>query len=95
MTAEWHTASAPGKFVVLGEHSVVYGKPALVLATDRRITCSVRRSSHFTVNGEHLDSYDQAAFYEGNECIWDGYFHESETRSAPYFDIIIDGINVL
>ncbi len=52
-------------------------------------------TSKWTVNGEHLDSYDQAAFYEGNECIWDGYFHESETRSAPYFDLIIDGINVL
>jgi len=62
MTAEWHTASAPGKFVVLGEHSVVYGKPALVLATDRRITCSVRRSSHFTVNGEHLDMSRQPHF---------------------------------
>ena len=49
----------------------------------------------WTVNGETLTSYDQAAFYEGNECIWDGYFHESETRSAPYFDILIDGINVL
>ena len=52
-------------------------------------------TENWTVNGEHLDSYDQAAFYEGNECIWDGYFHESETRSAPYFDLIIDGINVL
>ena len=48
----------------------------------------------WTVNGEHLESYDQAAFYEGNECIWDGFFHESETRSAPYFDIIIDGITI-
>ena len=25
----------------------------------------------------------------------DGYFHESEFRSAPYFDIQIDGINLL
>ncbi len=52
-------------------------------------------TENWTVNGEHLDTYDKAAFYEGNECIWDGYFHESETRSAPYFDLIIDGINVL
>ena len=27
-----------------------------------------------------------------NEAISGGYFHESEYRSAPYFDIIIDGI---
>ena len=51
--------------------------------------------STWTVNGETLESYDQVAYYEGNECIWDGYFHESETRSAPYFDIDIDGINLL
>ena len=51
-------------------------------------------TSTWTVNGETLTSYDKVAFYEGNECIWDGYFHESETRSAPYFDIIIDGISI-
>ena len=50
--------------------------------------------STWTVGGETLTSYDQVAFYEGNECIWDGYFHESETRSAPYFDIDIDGITL-
>ena len=50
--------------------------------------------STWTVNGETLTSYDQVAFYEGHECIWDGYFHESETRAAPYFDLIIDGITV-
>ena len=27
--------------------------------------------------------------------VSDGYFHESEVRSAPYFDIIIDGINAV
>lgn len=51
--------------------------------------------STWTVNGEHLESYDEVEYYEGNECIWDGYFHESETRSAPYFDIDIDGITLL
>ena len=51
-------------------------------------------TSTWTVNGETLSSYDQVAFFEGNECIWDGYFHESELRSAPCFDIIIDGITI-
>lgn len=62
MTSQWVTASAPGKFVVLGEHSVVYGKPAIVLATDRRIYCSVHRSRKFTVNGESLDLSRQPHF---------------------------------
>ena len=52
-------------------------------------------TAKWTVGGETLETYDKAAFYEGNECIWDGFFHESETRSAPYFDILIDGITVL
>ena len=49
-------------------------------------------TSKFTVGGEHLTSYDKTYGFEGNEMISDGYFHESELRSAPCFDIRIDGI---
>lgn len=35
------------------------------------------------------------AFVEGTKIVYDGYFHESEYRSAPYFDIQIDGIELL
>lgn len=54
----------------------------------------------FTVEGEQLESYmadvDTDADYEPDtEVISDGYFHESEYRSAPYFDLQIDGINLL
>lgn len=48
--------------------------------------------STFTVNGEHLTSYDKSYGFDGVELIWDGYFHESEVISAPLFDIRIDGI---
>ena len=57
-------------------------------------------TSTFTVEGATLDSYladveaDEAYEHE-TEAISDGYFHESEYRSAPYFDIQIDGINLL
>ncbi|MDO5861829.1 MAG: mevalonate kinase [Thermoplasmata archaeon] len=56
----WHTASAPGKFVILGEHSVVYGKPAVTLAVDLRMTVAVRRSGWNTMNGDRLDFRRQA-----------------------------------
>ncbi len=54
----------------------------------------------FTVNGETLTSYmadvdTDEAYTPDTEVIADGYFHESEFRSAPYFDVQIDGITLL
>ncbi len=54
-------------------------------------------TSTFTVNGENLTEYladvdDMGDFVPETNVIADGYFHESEYRSAPYFDIDIDGI---
>ena len=48
-------------------------------------------TSKFTVGGQKLTSY-KADVDTDYEAISGGYFHESELRSAPYFDIIIDGI---
>ena len=53
----------------------------------------------FTVKGEKLESYladvdDMGDFVGETEVVADGYFHESEYRSAPYFDIDIDGITI-
>lgn len=35
------------------------------------------------------------AFTPDTEVVFDGFFHESEFRSAPYFDIQLDGIELL
>jgi len=53
-----------------------------------------------TVGGAKLDSYmadvnTDAAYEKDTEVVFDGYFHESEFRSAPYFDVQIDGIELL
>ena len=53
-----------------------------------------------TKDGAKLESYmadvdTDAAFTPDTEVVADGYFHESEYRSAPYFDVQIDGIELL
>ena len=63
-------------------------------------TLHVFDASTFTVGGEALTSYladvdDMGDFAPETEVILDGYFHESEFRSAPYFDIDIDGITII
>ena len=63
-------------------------------------TLHVFDTSTFTVKGETLTSYmadvDTDADNAGDtEAISDGYFHESEYRSAPYFNVQIDGITLL
>ena len=51
------TTSAPGKMIVLGEHSVVYGKPAMALAIDRRFYCKVSLADGLYLNGKKVPSY--------------------------------------
>ena len=56
-----------------------------------------------TVDGKALDSYmadvdTDDAFTPDHEVVADGFFHESDDasfRSAPYFDVKIDGIELL
>ena len=57
-------------------------------------------TANFTVKGETLKSYmadvDTDAEFKGDtEVIKDGAFEESKYRSAPYFDLDIDGISVI
>ena len=54
----------------------------------------------FTVNGEKVESFmadvdTDADYTPDTEVIENGAFQESTKRSAPYFDLKIDGINLL
>ena len=56
--------------------------------------------STFTVGGQSLSSYQadvdtDPAYTPDTEVIENGAFQESKFRSAPYFDLRIDGINLL
>ena len=63
-------------------------------------TLHVFDTANFTVNGAALTSYmadvdSDPAYTPDTEVVADGYFQESAFRSAPYFDLTIDGINLL
>ena len=58
------------------------------------------KAGFITKDGEPITSceadVDTDPYYASDtEVVFDGYFHESEFRSAPYFDVIIDGIEML
>lgn len=58
------------------------------------------KDNFITVDGKKLDTYmadvdTDANFEKDTEAVKDGHFAESEFRSAPYFDVIIDGITNL
>ena len=63
------------------------------------VTDTLNKNAKVDANGK-LTSYmadvdTDAAYTPDTEVVKDGYFHESEYRSAPYFDIQIDGITLL
>ena len=43
-------ASAPGKVFLIGEHSIIYGKPAILAAVDRRIVAEVEQSDQIMIS---------------------------------------------
>lgn len=65
------------------------------------VTVTDKVNPNAKVDGDgHLTSYmadvdTDEAYAPDTEAVKDGYFHESEYRSAPYFDLRIDGITTL
>ncbi len=60
----------------------------------------VNKDNYITVKGEKLTTYmadvnTDANYEKDTEAIENGFFNESAKRSAPYFDLQIDGITLL
>lgn len=89
------------KLTDLGAKAPVDGTQAIIDQYKAELLAGTRHvfdTNNFTVNGEKLTSYmadvnSDSDYTPDTEVIKDGYFHESEYRSAPYFDLAIDGIN--
>lgn len=57
------------------------------------LNATVDANGHVTA---YMADVNSDPLYAGDtQVIKDGYFHESEYRSAPYFDLIIDGVSVI
>jgi mevalonate kinase len=57
-------ATAPGKMILFGEHSVVYGRPAIVLAIDRRAKVIAKKRD------------DKKIFIDADNLGFSGYFED-------------------
>ena len=103
--ADWTGTLATGSVVLTDLNDAVAApgtaeKIAEVKAALEAGTLHVYDCSTFTVKGENLASYmadvdTDDAYTPDTEVIDGGVFYESKFRSAPYFDLEIDGITRL
>ena len=103
--ADWCGGIAEGSVVLTGINQGVaaegtYEKIQALVEDIRAGKLNVFDTATFTVGGKKLESYQadvdtDEAFQPDTEVIADGVFNESEFRSAPYFDLRIDGITLL
>ena len=105
IAADWTGTIATGSVVVtdVNEAAAAAGtadKLAEVKAALEAGTLQVFDTATFTVGGAAVTTYQadvdtDADFTPDTEVIENGAFQESTKRSAPYFDLQIDGINLL
>ena len=105
IAADWTGTIATGSVVLsdVNEKAAAAGTVEKIAEVKKALedgSVKVFDVTTFTVNGETLNSYmadvdTDAAFEPDTEAVVDGAFCESTFRSAPYFDVKIDGINLL
>ena len=103
---DWCKGIPEGSVVLteINDKAAAAGTAEAIEAAKAELVAGTRHvfdTSTFTVGGETLTSYmadvdTDADYTKDTEAVADGYFHESDFRSAPYFDIAeIDGIKTL
>ena len=100
--ADWTGTLATGsvKMTEINENAAAAGTAEKLEEVEAKLASGelkVFDTATWTVGGQALTEYladvdDMGDFVPETNVIADGYFHESEYRSAPYFDIDIDGI---
>ena len=105
IAADWTGTIATGSVVLteVNEKAAAAGTVEAIEQAKAQMASGelkVFNTAAFTVGGEALTSYladvdTDPAYTPDTEVIKDGCFCESEFRSAPYFDVDIDGIELL
>ena len=105
IAADWTGTLATGSVELsdINEAAAAEGTAEAIEAAKAELeagTLHVFDVNTFTVGGETKTSYmadvdTDPDYTPDTEAIVDGYFAESTFRSAPYFDLQIDGINLL
>ena len=103
--ADWAGTIETGSVALteVNEQAAAAGTAEAIEAAKAELIAGTRKvydTATFTVDGATLTTYladvDTDAAYTGDtEVIIDGEFAESKFRSAPYFDLKIDGITLL
>ena len=102
---DWCKGIPEGSVVLtdINEKAAAAGTAEAIEAAKAELVAGTRHVfdvSTFTIGGEAVTSYmadvdTDENYTKDTEVVADGYFHESEFRSAPYFDAQIDGITLL
>ena len=66
--------SAPGKCILLGEHAVVYGHPALAVSIDMRLEVDIKKlsskSDHHMIEGKEIKKNNHPHIFDALDEIW-------------------------
>lgn len=77
-------AIAPGKIILSGEHAVVYGKPALVMAVNRFAEATITGNSEARVNFQLVD-------FDSSSSITLQALRELRLRLKRNYDMFLNG----
>jgi mevalonate kinase len=82
------TASAPAKVILFGEHFVVYGEPAIVLAIDKRAYASVKTRRDSMIHIDDFTTPRISGYFEKNRFAIGHGSQDTKSKLKPIKDAV-------